>query len=311
VRNCEASNHHRPALCQLDAGGSAGSCCPADGDGCDTRDEVLIAEATRAPEIGPDCSLSGGKWFSYYDKQSTTDPSTFDIDHVVPLAEAWDSGARAWTASTRKRYANDLRDPRTLVAVSAHANRSKSDQDPAEWMPTYHQCRYVKQWVAVKIRWHLTANRAEKRFLVSKATSCPRTRVKVTRARVAKRTGGRNAAGLRITKIVYDPAGPDTESHVNRELVVVKNTTAKTMTLAGWKLQDAAQTTYTLPGRKLTAGATTKVHSGSGTNTAKNLYANWGYRWNNTGDTAYLVNPAGAIKQTASYPGGKPGYATF
>src|SRR6266496_5841512 len=65
----------------------------ADHDGCDTRDEVLITEATVKPTVGASCALTGGKWFSKYDAVTTTDPSTFDIDHLVPLAEAWQSGA--------------------------------------------------------------------------------------------------------------------------------------------------------------------------------------------------------------------------
>jgi hypothetical protein len=56
------------------------------------------------------------------------------IDHVVPLAEAWRSGAAAWNADQRERFANDLVDPQ-LIAVSASSNRSKGDQDPAEWKP--------------------------------------------------------------------------------------------------------------------------------------------------------------------------------
>jgi hypothetical protein len=158
----------------------------ADHDGCDTRDEVLIAEAMKHPKIGASCALTDGRWFSYYDRKYTDDPSTFDIDHVVPLAEAWDSGARTWTSGTRQRYANDLGDPRPLVAVTAHANRSKGDQDPAQWLPTYSRCRYIKQWIAVKIRWHLTVDRAERKVLVAMADSCAATRITVDRATVVK-----------------------------------------------------------------------------------------------------------------------------
>lgn len=67
----------------------------ADGDGCDTRREVLIAEAVEPPSIGAGCYLTGGRWLSLYGGIETTDPGTFDLDHVVALAEAWDSGASA------------------------------------------------------------------------------------------------------------------------------------------------------------------------------------------------------------------------
>ncbi|MFB8067637.1 HNH endonuclease, partial [Streptomyces rubiginosohelvolus] len=64
-----------------------------DNDGCPTRQEVLLAEAVTAPEQGDRCTLSGGTWTSYYDEAEVTDAKKLDIDHMVPLAEAWDSGA--------------------------------------------------------------------------------------------------------------------------------------------------------------------------------------------------------------------------
>ncbi|WUA76969.1 HNH endonuclease [Streptomyces longwoodensis] len=84
----------------------------ADRDGCNTRAEVLKAEAVIAPEQGASCRLSGGEWYSAYDDRYVTGPSGLDIDHLVPLAEAWDSGACAWSAAEREAYANDLGDDR-------------------------------------------------------------------------------------------------------------------------------------------------------------------------------------------------------
>lgn len=156
------------------------------GEGCDTRDRVLIAEAKVAPTIGADCALSDGEWRSYYDGVTTTDPGTFDVDHMVALAEAWDSGARRWNEGTRQRFANDLGDARTLVAVTASSNRSKGDQDPAEWMPAERGCRYVREFVAVKIRWSLSVNPAEKRFLADKAASCKDVTLTLRRAKIGK-----------------------------------------------------------------------------------------------------------------------------
>ena len=84
----------------------------ADGDGGNTRYEVLIAEATTAPSVGSGCTLSGGRWYSYYANAYWTVPADLDIDHFVPLAEAWDSGARNWTTTQRRSFANDLGDSR-------------------------------------------------------------------------------------------------------------------------------------------------------------------------------------------------------
>ena len=155
----------------------------ADGDGCHTRNEVLIGEADDPVTVGSGCSLSGGRWFSYYDRVSWTNPSDVDIDHMVPLAEAWDSGARSWTTSVRQSFANDLGDSRTLVGVTDNVNQEKGDQDPREWMPTYDKCRYLREWVAVKHRWRLTVDSGEKSALSSLASGCTNTTITVTLAR--------------------------------------------------------------------------------------------------------------------------------
>ncbi|EEP72148.1 secreted protein [Micromonospora sp. ATCC 39149] len=156
----------------------------ADGDGCDTRNEVLLAEAVAAPTISGTCTLSGGRWYSYYDNAYWTATGDVDIDHMVPLAEAWDSGARNWSTSRRQAYANDLGDSRPLVAVTDNVNQSKGDQDPATWMPSYSsaRCRYVNEWVATKTRWRLTVDTAEKNALTSWANSCPNVTISVTYA---------------------------------------------------------------------------------------------------------------------------------
>ncbi|MGH3362706.1 MAG: HNH endonuclease family protein [Nocardioides sp.] len=155
----------------------------ADGDGCHTRNEVLIAEADDPVTVGAGCSLSGGRWFSYYDRVSWTNPSDIDIDHMVPLAEAWDSGARTWTTSVRRSFANDLGDYRSLVGVTDNVNQAKGDQDPRTWMPTYDKCRYLREWVAVKHRWRLTVDSGEKSALSSLASGCSNVTITVTRAR--------------------------------------------------------------------------------------------------------------------------------
>lgn len=144
-------------------------------DGCSTRNEVLISEAVEPPTVGSRCSLSGGRWWSYYDQVWVTSASGLDIDHMVPLAESWDSGASAWSAQRREAYANDQGATTSLVAVAARSNRSKADQDPAEWLPSAAgvHCRYVAEWVATKLRWSLAADEAEVTALAETAAACP------------------------------------------------------------------------------------------------------------------------------------------
>ncbi|MEV7722346.1 HNH endonuclease family protein [Streptomyces sp. NPDC088184] len=148
-----------------------------DSDGCSTRNEVLLAEAVKAPEQGARCTLAGGEWLSYYDEVTVTDPKKLDIDHMVPLAEAWDSGASTWDADRRMRYANDLDAERSLVAVTAKTNRSKGDKDPSDWMPPANsaKCTYLADWAATKLRWKLTADDKERAALERLAAGCSNT----------------------------------------------------------------------------------------------------------------------------------------
>ncbi len=141
-----------------------------DGDGCDTRDEVLIAEAVAGVVQG--CEVIGGRWVSLYDGSVVSDASALDIDHVVALSEAWDSGAWRWNAGRRARFANDLGYPLALFAVSAGSNRSKGDQDPAEWVPEAGRCRFAKAWIGVKFRWRLAVDTRERTALQQLLRGC-------------------------------------------------------------------------------------------------------------------------------------------
>ncbi|MEU4359919.1 HNH endonuclease family protein [Streptomyces virginiae] len=153
-------------------------------DGCNTRAEVLLAEAVVYPEIGPGCTLTGGVWWSYSDEREVTPAGALDIDHMVPIAEAWDSGASAWTPARREAYANDQGQPAYLVAVTARSNRSKADQDPAEWLPPAPDalCPYGAEWTATKLRWGLAVDEMERDRLLDIAAGCGGTDVEFTPA---------------------------------------------------------------------------------------------------------------------------------
>ncbi|MFI1728208.1 HNH endonuclease family protein [Streptomyces acidicola] len=157
----------------------------ADRDGCNTRAEVLLEEAVIPPERTGRCTLTGGRWYSPYDDRYIDGPRGLDIDHLVPLAEAWDSGASSWSPAEREAYANDLGDDRALIAVSAASNRSKADQDPSTWLPPAegYRCQYVTDWVADKTRWGLSIDAVESASLAQGLGQCPDVMVTVTRAR--------------------------------------------------------------------------------------------------------------------------------
>ncbi|HEX5947906.1 MAG TPA: HNH endonuclease family protein [Acidimicrobiales bacterium] len=147
----------------------------ADDHGCDTREKVLIDESLTPAQVDAvGCTVVTGDWRSTYDGYETTDPSELDIDHVVALGEAWRSGASRWDDATRVAYANDVDEPRALIAVTASTNRSKGDRDPADWQPPSQEswCAYVVDWVTVKARWGLSADEAEVGALRNMAASC-------------------------------------------------------------------------------------------------------------------------------------------
>lgn len=148
----------------------------ANGDGCDTRAEVLKTESLPGVPVTKrnTCTIETGSWYSAYDAVWFTDAGDVDIDHFVPLKEAWVSGAWQWKPQTRVAFGNDLGYAASLIAVSASSNRSKSDQDPAEWLPanTDYYCDYAATWVAVKWRWNLSVDAPERSALGNLLSGC-------------------------------------------------------------------------------------------------------------------------------------------
>ena len=152
---------------------------------CDTRKSVIIDEALSKPSILPGCVIKGGEWLSIYDNVKVTDASKLDVDHMVQLAEAWDSGASTWTDLKRQQYANDMVDTKHLIAVTGSSNRSKSDQDPAEWMPTNNNywCTYLENWVSIKTRWNLSVDKKEKEFILTNLKSCKKNKITIDKVK--------------------------------------------------------------------------------------------------------------------------------
>ena len=162
-----------------------------DADGCDTRKEVLIRDSRTAAVVGSSCTVSSGTWYSPYDGATWTNPSDVDIDHVVALNEAWQSGAYAWSTQQRTNFANDLTDGRTLLAVTDSVNQSKSDKDPTEWLPSLssYRCTYLSYWVSVKARWSLAMDEAEHAVVKAGLAGCSGTSVAIAPALPAATPG--------------------------------------------------------------------------------------------------------------------------
>lgn len=141
--------------------------------GCDVRDEVLLNYADEIDYTPAGCDIRSGLWVSVYTGQDITDPGQLDVDHLVPLAEAWRSGAASWTDERREEFANDLTAPQ-LLATSASSNRSKGDQDPADWRPPREDywCTYATSWIEVKHAYELTVDDDEREALEEMLGRC-------------------------------------------------------------------------------------------------------------------------------------------
>lgn len=136
---------------------------------CDVRDVALIRDG-QGVRVDGDCSVTG-TWLDPYTGTTLTDSSDVDIDHVVPLANAWRSGASGWSGSDREAYAND---PAVLLSADAGANRRKGDKGPEAWKPpnTAYHCEYARRWVGIKSEWEMTINAAERDALEVMLATC-------------------------------------------------------------------------------------------------------------------------------------------
>lgn len=150
----------------------------ADSDCQNTRAEVLITESTAAvtfTSASGGCTVETGLWVGPFSGQTFTVASDVDVDHMVPLKNAHDSGGWAWSSARKRDYANDLSDPQHLVAVDDGTNQSKGARGPEAWKPPIepYWCQYAVDWVNIKVRWELTVTVAEWAALRGMLETCP------------------------------------------------------------------------------------------------------------------------------------------
>ena len=136
-----------------------------DGTCLNTREEVLRRQSLKPVRLSANgCDIVSGFWRDPYTGEEFTDPKRMDVDHMVPLEEAYASGGYRWNRDRRAAYANDVDGPHTLIAVSAAANRAKGDKGPEDWLPPQvsYRCQYVADWIGVKAHWQLSMDERER-----------------------------------------------------------------------------------------------------------------------------------------------------
>ncbi|WP_327047351.1 HNH endonuclease family protein [Microbispora sp. NBC_01189] len=141
---------------------------------CDAR-EVVLARQGRGVRRDADCRPVKGTWHSPYDGRVLKSVKQVDVDHLVPLAYAWRSGAAKWSQARRRAFANDLTRPE-LVVVSHSVNMAKGGRGPQSWRPPRrsHWCRYATAWIAVKHHHRLSVTRKERTALLNMLRTCRR-----------------------------------------------------------------------------------------------------------------------------------------
>ena len=148
----------------------------ADHDCQNTRAEVLITESQVPVTFTTDasCTVATGQWVDPWSGAVTTFAAALEVDHTVPLANAWRSGAWAWTREQRVAFANDLADNGHLIAIPSKENQSKADDGPDAWRPPSGTawCAYARVWTAITAKWNLTATPAEWSAILEMAATC-------------------------------------------------------------------------------------------------------------------------------------------
>ena len=275
-----------------------------DKDCQNTRHEVLIQESLNQVTFKTDkqCQVSAGEWLDPYTVTVVRDATKLDVDHMVPLKNAHDSGAWGWDKNKKAAFANEMDHAPHLIAVTASANRSKGAAGPEKWKPVDHSywCEYGTSWLEIKVRWDLSATNAEWKALQDMLGTCD-TPPSVTTA----------VAMHQLSFATVSPTPPVgsasdfgrikiscIECNGKPEIVIIENSAMAPQDMTGWTIEDeGAKHTYRFEGGFL-LNPGTKVEllsGGSGEDTASVIYWNTRSVWNNDGDTASLINQTGEL----------------
>ncbi len=274
-----------------------------DNDCQSTRHEVLQARSNERVVMSADgCRVSEGLWIDSFNGDRLTTAEEATIDHLVPLAEAHRSGGWQWDQATKERFANDDTAINFRI-VGSDINQAKADSRPDQWLPPDEasHCAYAVDWIAVKHRWQLTVTASESAKLADILEGCP-AGDSVQPFTSAPPVIVTTTVAPSTTVAIPESAGPGVLTLVScdrySERVVIANTGGEPVSLSGYNLHDEGfKHTHTLGQYgTLEAGETITIISGedAAADADTNTHV-WkrSHVWNNDGDIAHLVTPAG------------------
>jgi hypothetical protein len=158
-----------------------------------TRAKVLIRDSKKSVTFKDNnCTVDSGEWLDPYSLETLTNAQDMQIDHMVPLKDAYISGAYKWTYQARCLYGNYLGYKAHLISAYGEENNQKGDQTPADYMPPNdaYKCQYLKDWLFVKGLWGLTMDTAEAsaiKDLIQKH-NCDTKKMTITDKEIAEQT---------------------------------------------------------------------------------------------------------------------------
>tara|TARA_Y100001960_G_scaffold178614_1_gene187319 strand:+ start:1510 stop:2745 length:1236 start_codon:yes stop_codon:yes gene_type:complete len=279
-----------------------------DKDCQNARHEVLVSESLVSVGFknSKNCQVASGEWFDPYTGETLTDATKLDVDHMVPLKNAHDSGGWAWDKERKSNYANYLQYEDHLIAVTASANRKKGAKAPDEWRPTNENywCDYATNWIAIKVEWGLSATKSEWKALEEMLSDCEQDFYVIP-----VEYQGKKPPSSSIPKTGVSPSVPKSTSGYPQgvqlslmdckgkpEKIVIYNKSAANVDMTGWTVSDDGRKhTFNFPsGFILYSDLSVEIVSGrTGQDTSSTIYWKKQTVWNNDGDTATLFDSDG------------------
>ena len=281
-----------------------------DGDCQNARHEVLIDESLADVEFkdAKNCQVALGRWYDPFTAETLTDATKLDVDHMVPLKNAHDSGGWAWNKKRKSDYANYMKYEDHLIAVTASANRKKGAKGPDGWKPSNkaHWCDYATDWIEIKVEWDLTATELEWTALEEMIGTCEQPLLVVA---ITSQMQGPSpkpvAKSVPTESIKVSNSGASPEIQITAldckakpEVVTITNEGDSQQALTGWSIVDqGVKHTFSFPnGFILDTGMSVEVLSGaSGDDSNLTLYWKKQTVWNNDGDTATVLDSTGKV----------------